>query len=62
MKTALVLTVERLPRASIWTSMNAGSTLHSTPGLAIRSTVQGFTPDGHRDSSLYRSDSLARNV
>ena len=58
MRTALSATAGRLPRASIWTSMNEGSTLHSTPGLAIRSTVQGFTPDGHRDSSLYRAGSL----
>ena len=52
----------RLRRGSILTSMNGGSTLHDTPGLAIRSIMQGFTPDGHRDSSLYRGLSLARKV
>ena len=52
----------RLPRASIFANMNGGSTLHSTPGLAIRSTMQGFTLDGHRDSSLYRKHSMRRSV
>ena len=53
----------RLPRASIFVEMKPqGSTLHSAPGLAIPSTVQGFTPSGHRDSSLYRSARLSRNV
>ena len=35
-----------------------GSALHDTPGLAIHSIMQGFTQDGHRDSSLYRSLSV----
>ena len=56
-------TDRRLPRASIFVEMkSAGSTPHGTPGLAIRSTVQGFTPNGHRDSSLYRSATMHRNV
>ena len=56
-------TAGRLPRASIFVEMKPqGSTLHSTPGLAIPSTVQGFTPNGHRDSSLYRSSTLSRKV
>ena len=59
---ALGFSCGRLRRGSIWASMNGGSTLHDTPGLAIRSIVQGFTPDGHRDSSLYRGLSLARKV
>ena len=49
----------RLRRGSIFAEMNEGSTPHSTPGLAIRSTVRGFTPGGHRDSSLYRSEMFA---
>ena len=62
MSVALGISGGRLPRGSIWTSMNGGSTLHDTPGLAIRSIMQGFTPDGHRDSSLYRVARLPTNV
>ena len=49
----------RLRQGSIFAEMNEGSTPHSTPGLAIRSILQGFNLDGHRDSSLYRDDSFA---
>ena len=52
----------RLRRGSIFAGMKVGSTLHDSPGLAIRSTMQGFTPGGHRDSSLYRATNVARNV
>lgn len=52
----------RLRRGSVFTSMKCGSTLHDTLGLAIPSAVQGFTPDGHRDSSLYRGDRIAEHV
>ena len=51
----------RLRRGSIFAGMNAGSTLHDTPGLAIRSTMQGFTPGGHRDSSLCRGARIAEH-
>ena len=44
----------RLRRGSIFAKMKGSSAPHSNPGLAIRSTVQGFTSGGHRDSSLYR--------
>ena len=52
----------RLRRGSICAGMKAGSTLHDIPGLAIRLVMQGFTPGGHRDSSLYRVTKVARNV
>lgn len=53
----------RLRRGSIFPGMKGqGSTLHDTPGLAIPSIMQGFTPGGHRDSSLYRLINVARNV
>ena len=50
----------RLRRGSIFAEMNEGSTPHSTPGLAIRSILQGFTSSGHRDSSLYRLTNLPK--
>ena len=63
MRKALAADCGRLPRASIFVEMKPqGSTLHSTPGLAIPSTAQGFTPNGHRDSSLYRPVRMPRNV
>ena len=63
MRVGLAADFGRLPRASIFVEMKLqGSTLHSTPGLAIPSTVQGFTPNGHRDSSLYRNSRMHRNV
>ena len=49
----------RLRRGSIWTKLKPGPTLQDTPGLAIRSILQGVNLDGHRDSSLYRDDSFA---
>jgi hypothetical protein len=49
----------RLPRGRVSTSMNGGSTLHDVTGLAIRLGMQGFTPGGHRDSSLYRGDRVS---
>lgn len=53
----------RLRRGSIFPGMKGkGSTLHDTPGLAIPSIMQGFTPGGHRDSYLYRPTKVARNV
>ena len=48
----------RLRRGSIFASMKLGSTLHDTPGLAIPRVRQGFTLDGHRDSSLYRNHGM----
>ena len=50
----------RLRRGSIWTKMKAGSPLQDTPGLAIRSILQGLTSGGHRDSSLYRLTNLPK--
>ena len=39
-----------------------GSTPRDTPGLAIPSIPRGFTPGGHRDSSLYRWVRMMLNV
>ena len=58
MRVGLAADFGRLPRASILASMKGGSTPYDTPGLAIPSIIRGFTPDGHRDSSLYRGPSL----
>jgi len=53
----------RLPRRSIWTRMKGKDcTPHDTPGLAIPSVMQGFTPGDHRDSSLYRQARVMGNV
>ena len=53
----------RLPRGSIFAEMKRkGSALHDTPGLAVPLIMQGFTPDGHRDSSLCRKIRMPRNV
>ena len=63
MSGAFVAGCGRLRRGSIFAGMKGeGSTLHDTPGLAIPSIMQGFTPGGHRDSSLHRSLRVARNV
>ena len=62
MRAVLVISGGRLRRGSIWASMNGGSTPHDTPGLVIRRVMRGFTPDGHRDSSLYRQARLPGNV
>jgi hypothetical protein len=62
MTAALVCKAGRLRRGSISTRVNGGSTPHDTPGLAIPSITRGFTPGGHRDSSLYRTDRLMLNV
>ncbi len=62
MSGALVCECGRLRRGSIFPAMNEGSTLHDTPGLAIPSIMQGFTADGHRDSSLYRGGRVAQIV
>jgi hypothetical protein len=56
------MTAGRLRRGSISARVNGGSTPHDTPGLAIPSITRGFTPGGHRDSSLYRTDRLMLNV
>lgn len=52
----------RLRRGSIFAGMKLGSTPHDPLGLAIRLFMQGFTPGGHRDSSLYRGTKVALNV
>lgn len=53
----------RLRRGSIFAELKAeDSTLHDAPGLAIPSVMQGFTPGGHRDSSLYRGPRMSQNV
>ncbi len=58
-----VISGGRLRRGSISPGMKGqGSAPHNTPGLAIPSVMQGFTPGGHRDSSLYRRGSVAQNA
>ena len=62
MRAVRVTTTGRLRRGSIFAGMKQGSTPHDTPGLAIRSIMQGFTPGGHRDSSLYRTVRVMLNA
>ena len=62
MRAEQVSTAGRLRRGSISARVNGGSTPHDTPGLAIPSITRGFTPGGHRDSSLYRGTKVMLNV